>query len=140
MRDDIDEHPFFSESSGTVRSMSGSSVGDSSWHLEPLTVGGSTFRQKTCSGLQNGYSYLKQEKEDQQQYYVLNDEASLKMERDDEPQKVMHHFFDEWPKNKESWLESDDKLSNHGQVSTTQLSISMPNAAHHNFFMSHNGN
>lgn len=58
MRDDIDEHPFFSESSGTVRSMSGSSVGDSSWHLEPLTVGGSTLRQKTCSGLQNGYSYL----------------------------------------------------------------------------------
>ncbi|XP_017221914.1 growth-regulating factor 1 [Daucus carota subsp. sativus] len=141
MREDIDEHPFFSESSGTVRSMSGSSVGDSSWHLEPLTVGGSAFRQKPCSASQNGYSYLQltsKEKQDDQQYYLLNDESSLKMERDDEPQKVMHHFFDEWPKTKESWLETDDKLSNHAQVSTTQLSISMPSSAHHNFFMSNN--
>lgn len=140
MKEEIDEHAFFSESSGTMRSISGSSVGDSSWHLEPLTIGGSTLKQRTCSGLQSGYSYLQltpKEKQDQQHYYALDDDLPLKMDRDDEPQKVMHHFFDEWPKTKDSWLETEDKLSNHGQVSTTQLSISMPKSSHHDFFMTH---
>ncbi|KAK2974962.1 hypothetical protein RJ640_009121 [Escallonia rubra] len=137
IKEEIDEHAFFSESSGTMRSMSGSSVGDS-WHLgSPL----SHSRQRNLSGLQNGgYSYLqlqslgdtsKQQKLNQDQdYHVLGkpDQGD-----DEKPQKVMHHFIDEWPhKSKDSWLDSESSLSN----STTQLSISMPS---HDFFMTHEG-
>ncbi|XP_076922081.1 growth-regulating factor 6-like [Bidens hawaiensis] len=41
------------------------------------------------------------------------DQLALKLDGKDEPQKVMHHFFDEWP-------------LNHKDSSPTQLSISIP--------------
>lgn len=156
MKEEGDRHAFYQETCGTMRSMSGSSVGDS-WHLEPLTMGSSSSimahqKQRNSSALQSPYSssssssYLqlsdtpKQDhhhQQQQQQYYMMGSnrgsdlkcEMAFKSDRvcgDDEPQKVMHHFFDEWPPtNKDS---------------TTQLSISIPTTASHDFFMSHNGN
>ncbi|KAA8523308.1 hypothetical protein F0562_009731 [Nyssa sinensis] len=144
MKEEVDEHVFFSEASRNARSYSGSSM-DDSWQLTPLTMGSSLthLKQRTCSGLQSGYSYLqipgltdtsKQQRQDQYCYPLGSDfkcEMPFKIERDDEPQKVMHHFFDEWPlKNKDSWLDSEDKSSNRAPVSTTQLSISVPNYSH----------
>ncbi|XP_059633213.1 growth-regulating factor 1-like isoform X2 [Cornus florida] len=147
MKEGVDEHALFSEASGTMTSYSGSSKNDS-WQLTPLTMGSSLthLKQRSYSGLQNGCLNLQvqgltdasnQQKHDQQHFYGLGShdvkcEMSLKIERDDEPQKVMHHFLDEWPpRNKDSWLDSDEKSS------TTQLSISIPNSSH-DFFMNHN--
>lgn len=118
------EHRFFSESSGTIKTLSGSSMADS-WQLEPLAMNNlSNSKQTTFSEYhhQNGYSYHQQQQQDQSIY----DQFSLKFERKDEPQKVMHHFFDEWPPN-----------DNNKDSSTTQLSISIPTSAH-NFFLTHN--
>lgn len=122
MKEEIDEHPFFSESSGSIKT----SIGDS-WQLEPLAINNSNslahLKQRTFSDFhQNGYSYQQQHQD--QSYY---DQMGLKIGRKDEPQKVMHHFFDEWPPN-------DD---NNNDSSTTQLSISIPSSAH-DFFLTHN--
>ncbi|CAK9140999.1 unnamed protein product [Ilex paraguariensis] len=159
VEEEVDEHAFFSEPSGTMRSISGSSM-DDSWRLTPLTMGSFSSlnhlkQRPPCSGLQNGYSYLqfqslsdtsKHQNQDQHHnsYNILGSdikcEMPLKLGGDDEPQKVMHHFFDEGPpKNKDSWIESEDKLSNHVPVSKTQLSISMPEPdCSHDFFITHN--
>ncbi|KAI3814450.1 hypothetical protein L1987_14090 [Smallanthus sonchifolius] len=110
MKEVIDEHPFFSESSGTIRT--------DSWQL---AMNNSSSKQTTFSDYhQNRYSY-----QPQQSYY---DQLALKIDRKDEPQKVMHHFFDEWPPN-------DD---NNTDSSTTQLSISIPTSAR-DFFLTNNG-
>ncbi|KAA8534781.1 hypothetical protein F0562_029777 [Nyssa sinensis] len=151
MKEEVNDHVFSSEASGTMRSYSGSSM-DESWQLTPLTMSSSLthFKQRTGSG----YSYLqiqdraadtsKQEKQDQHCYAFggnVKCEMPFKIERDHDevPQKVMHHFFDEWPpRNKDSWLDSDNKSSNHATASSTQLSISIPNSSH-DFFTTHNG-
>ncbi|XP_030491333.2 growth-regulating factor 1 isoform X14 [Cannabis sativa] len=68
----------------------------------------------------------------------------VKMERKEATQKTIH-FIDEWPvKEKDSsWLELDDKSSNSGSVSTTQLSISIPTSSYDfpifNTCRTHNG-
>lgn len=66
------------------------------------------------------------------------------MERKEETQKTIH-FFDQWPvKEKDSWLDLDDKSSNSGSVSTTQLSISIPTSSYdfpvYSTSKTHNGN
>nr|GMD52673.1 growth-regulating factor 1-like [Ipomoea batatas] len=131
MKDEVDEHVFFSsEGSGSIRSsISGSnnSVDDSSWQLAPLTMASpplGQLKQRDYCGPQNGGGSktgvgMMINPEDQQQ----------------QPKKVMHHFFDEWPKeNKDSWLDSGDKYSARGP----HLSISVPNSSH-DFFITHNG-
>ncbi|KAL4589428.1 hypothetical protein LXL04_002335 [Taraxacum kok-saghyz] len=125
MKEVIDEHPFFSESSGTIKT----SLGGDSWQLEPLAMSNSNslahLKQRTFNDFhQNGYLY-QQEHQDQSYY----EQMGLKIGRKDEPQKVMHHFFDEWPPNDE----------NNQDSSATQLSISVPSSAH-DFFLTHNGN
>ncbi|XP_015889267.4 growth-regulating factor 5 isoform X2 [Ziziphus jujuba] len=153
MKEEVDhEHVFFSEEpSGNVRRFSGgsssSSLDDqSSWKLTPLTMSCSSSKQRNCSGLQNEqYSnYLqlqsrhKQDHHYQQQQnyssYVFNGNDT-EMERKEETQnRTMHRFFDEWPvKDKDSWLDLDDKSSNSGSISTTRLSISMPTSSSHEF-------
>lgn len=149
----MDEHAFFSETSGTMRNISGSTLDDSSWHLTPLTMGSPLghLKQRSYSG-SSGHSYNLQLQslndssrlqKQGQQYYQDNMMLST-VDRDDQPKKVMHHFFDEWPpKDKDSWLETHDhdKLSSHHHVpvsSKIQLSISMPNSSH-DFFMTRNG-
>ncbi|KAK6941304.1 WRC domain [Dillenia turbinata] len=135
MKEEADEHAFFSEASGTVRSLPSSSMDDDHWQLTPLTMSSTSLASsKPSSGsvsLQSGYSHLqlKQSKESHHCYLMGSDfKVPVKDERDDEPQRTVHHFFDdEWPpKNRDSWLGSDDKSLS----TTTQLSISIPNASH----------
>ncbi|KAL3532681.1 hypothetical protein ACH5RR_006202 [Cinchona calisaya] len=135
-KEELDEHVFFSEASGTMRNISGgsSSLDDSSsWQLAPL---GQLKQRSNYSGGSGNSSYL--------QLQSLNMLSSTTMDnnRDDQPKKVMHHFFDEWPpkdKHSSSWLDDDDTDDHHVQVSSKiQLSISMPNPSSHDFFMTRN--
>ncbi|KAJ7979257.1 Growth-regulating factor-like protein [Quillaja saponaria] len=134
-KEEVDEHAFFSEPSGNTRSFSASSL-DESWQLTPLTISSSSSsKQRNCSGLQNGYSYLQlQSMSDDNTNVVGGDiksEIPLKLGKE-EPQKTIHRFFDEWPPNsRDSWLDVDDKSSNTSSASTTRLSISIPTS--HNF-------
>lgn len=130
-----------------MRGFSASSLEDS-WQLTPLTMScsSSSSRHKNCSALQGDYSsYLqlqsfgdspKQLKQEEHYYEMQN-----KMGRE-EPQKIMHHFFDEWsPKDRESWLDLDDKSSNTGSVSATRLSMSISNnSLQHDFSSIFNSN
>ncbi|XP_076908459.1 growth-regulating factor 3-like [Bidens hawaiensis] len=126
MKEDVDEHRYLSESGTISASMS------DSWHLEPLAMKSSPLaqsqsKQLSFSDYQNeSYSYQNTSalKQDQGGCY---DQLALKVEIKDEPQKVMHHFFDEAP-------HDGDKDS-----STTQLSISVPDCAR-DFFLARNGN
>ncbi|CAL5199189.1 unnamed protein product [Lathyrus oleraceus] len=152
LREEVDEHAFFTEPSGTIRSLSASSM-DDQWQLTPLTISSSsTSKQRSCSGLsndQNEYSYLqlqslsdninnnnnnsnsnnsnnsKQAQQDQSCYISGSEETFMK-DGKEEPQKIFHRFFDEWPpkSSRNSWLDLDDKSS------TTQLSISIPTSSH----------
>ncbi|GMY36412.1 growth-regulating factor 1-like isoform X3 [Fagus crenata] len=155
LKEEVDEHAFFSEPSGTMRSLSGPTV-DDPWQLTPLTMSTSSSKQRGCSGLQSDYSYLqlqshsdstKQSEEDQHCFVLgsnIKTEMQTKMEKEQTPQKTIHHFFDEWPpKERDSWVDLDDKSSNSSSVSTTQLSISIPNSSHDFPIFSsrtHNGN
>ncbi|KAM7274896.1 hypothetical protein ACFE04_016762 [Oxalis oulophora] len=127
LREEVDEHAFFSEPSGsTMRSYPGSSMEDShSWQLKPLTMSSSSVsKQSNNSVLQNDYSnYLQLQTfaTDQQNQNYNN---HRRVEDEEEPQKIVHRFFDEWPiKNRETWLDLEDKSS-----STTRLSISVPSS------------
>lgn len=116
MKEEIDEHSFFSESSssGTIR-----------WQLEPLAINNSLAhsKQTTFSDYhQNGYSSSYQQQEEDESYHQLG------LRKDEQQQKVMHRFFDEWPPNNDN--DNDDKAT------TTQLSISIPTCAH-DFFLTH---
>lgn len=142
-----------------MRSLSGPpSMDDSNWQLTPLKMSTSCSKQRSCSGLQSEYSYLqlqslsdstKQQEQDHhhQHCFVLGsdikNEMPIKIEKE-QPQKTVHRFFDEWPpKERDSWLDLDDKSSNSSSASTTQLSISVP-TSFHDFPIfnsrSHNGN
>ncbi|KAL2338780.1 hypothetical protein Fmac_013226 [Flemingia macrophylla] len=145
LKEEVDEHAFFTEPSGTMRSFSASSMEDS-WQLTPLTISSSSSsKQRSCSGLSNDnneFSYLqlqsfssnnsKQAQQDDQGCYIsgtgsgsdIKCETFMKLGKE-EPQKTVHRFFDEWPpKSRGSWLDLDDKSS------TTQLSISIPTSSH----------
>ena len=140
LKEEVDEHAFFTEPSGTMRSFSASSM-DDSWQLAPLTISSSSSsKQRSCSGVSNDneYSYLqlhqslsdnsKQPAEQDQGCYLsgsdIKCETLMKL-GNEEPQKTVHRFFDEWPpKSRGSWLDLDDKSS------TTQLSISIPASSH----------
>ncbi|XP_042500936.1 growth-regulating factor 1-like isoform X2 [Macadamia integrifolia] len=132
LKGDVDEISFFSEASGTVRSVSDSPF-DDPWRLTPLRMSSSSAaqsKQKSCSALQGEYTQLqlqnftaisKQQEErqnqEQQHCFVLGtdikSERPMKVEREEVPQQPLLHFFDEWPpKNRD--------------YSTTQLSISIP--------------
>ncbi|OAY27061.1 hypothetical protein MANES_16G096400v8 [Manihot esculenta] len=147
LKEEVDEHVFFSEPSGSMRNLSGSSL-DNAWQFTPLTISSSSTssssNQRSVSNLHNEYAYLqlhslsdhgdpKQQKQYQQSYLLGSDMKCVlptKIEKE-EPQKTVHHFFDEWPpKNKASWLGLDDKSPNSTSVSTTRLSISIPSSSH----------
>ncbi|KAB2618322.1 growth-regulating factor 1-like [Pyrus ussuriensis x Pyrus communis] len=54
MKEEVDEHAFFSEPSGTVRRFSGSSSLDDSWQFTPLTIStSSSSKQRSCSAFQS---------------------------------------------------------------------------------------
>ncbi|KAF8034036.1 hypothetical protein BT93_C0345 [Corymbia citriodora subsp. variegata] len=134
----VDEHAFFAEPSGSMRSFSGSSM-DDSWQLTPLTMSSSS-KQRSCSALESDYSYLQlQSLSDVSKHYKQQDVKCelmmpMKMERDEEePQKTIHRFFDEGPiksRDNSSWVDvEDNKSSNSSSMSTTKLSISMPSSS-----------
>lgn len=140
LKEGVDEHAFFSESSGATRNFSASMMEDS-WQLTPLTMSSSS----STSSRQSDYSYLqlqslgdfsKQESKPNQHYfYGLGSESkyemSVKLEREQEPHKTIHRFFDEEPiRGRDSWLDLDDKSSN---SSTTRLSISIPSSSSNDF-------
>lgn len=100
-------------------------------------------KQRSLSSLHNEYSYLqlqslsdhdtpKQQKQYQHNYLLGSSEVDslgpIKMEKE-KSQKTVHRFFDEWPpKDKDSWLDLDDKSSKSASVSATGLSISIPSS------------
>lgn len=147
LKEEVDEHAFFSEPSGSMRSLSGSSL-DDAWQLTPLTMNSSpsttnSSKQRSLSSLHNEYSYLqlqslsdpdtpKQQKQYQHNYLLGSSDVDslgpIKMEKE-KSQKTVHRFFDEWPpKDKDSWLDLDDKSSKSASVSATGLSISIPSS------------
>ncbi|XP_054808043.1 growth-regulating factor 1-like isoform X2 [Prosopis cineraria] len=141
LKEEVDEHAFFKEPSGTMRSFSASSMEDSSWHLAPLSMSSSSSssKQRSYSGLSTEYSsYLQLQNQNlgectnqqDQDYYMLG----LRKSEEPQNQKTVHRFFDESPnKSKNSWLDCDDKSS------TTQLSISIPTSSDdHDHFPSFN--
>ncbi|KAH7853705.1 hypothetical protein Vadar_005712 [Vaccinium darrowii] len=134
MKEEVSEQAFFSESSSM----------EDPWKLTPLSTGSSLahLKQRACSGLQSGgYPFLQHQglTDTSKQQNTNFFEMPPKADSEDQPKKVMHHFFDEWPKNKDSWADSEGKSSDYVPVSTTQLSISIPNSSY-DFFMTHNGN
>ncbi|XP_021683187.2 growth-regulating factor 5 isoform X2 [Hevea brasiliensis] len=103
MREGVDERAFFPEASGSARSLQDS------------------YQQLAMSSYK-GYSHLqfdsladtsKQQQEDQQQHcFVLGTDFKssatrpIKLEKEGETQKPLHHFFGEWPpKSADSWLD-----------------------------------
>ncbi|KAI4379566.1 hypothetical protein MLD38_005846 [Melastoma candidum] len=111
IKENVDEHAFFTEPSGPIKSM------DDSWQLTPLTISSSSSASKQHHG--NDYSYLQLQSHSKQ----------------DEPhhhhhQKTMHRFFDEGPvkARDSSRADLDDKSS----ATTTKLSISMPSSSYNN--------
>ncbi|CAL0325507.1 unnamed protein product [Lupinus luteus] len=147
-KEEVDEHAFFNEPSGNMRSFSASSI-DDSWNLTPLSISSpSSSKQRNFSDLTNNdseYSYLQlqslndnskqQQKQDQGFYNDMKCEKFMKLGDKEEPpqQKNIHRFFDEWPpKSRGTWLDLDDKSS------TTQLSISIPTSHDFGTFISRN--
>lgn len=125
-KEEVDEHAFFSEPSGKVRSFSAVSM-DDSWQLTPLTMSSScsssSSKQRSFSGLQSDYSDL--------QLKSCADNTPKQQDKQPEeiPQKTVHRFFDEWPpKSRDSWLDLDDKSSKNASLSTASLSISIPSS------------
>ncbi|KAF8393617.1 hypothetical protein HHK36_021862 [Tetracentron sinense] len=137
MEEEVDERAFFSEPSGTLRSRPDLSL-DNPWQFMPLRMNSSLAQSKQKS-LHSGYSQMelqsldessKQQHQEQHCFVLGTDfkcERPVKVEREEEPQKPLRHFFDEWPlKNRDSWLDLEDHRSNPASFSTTQLSISIP--------------
>ncbi|OVA08358.1 WRC [Macleaya cordata] len=144
LKEGLDERSFFSEPSGSLRNVPDLSL-DNSWKFTPLRMSSSSsFTQpkenNNCySALQNGYSQQQysdisgqQNKHQQEQHcFVLGtdfkSERPVKVDKQEEPQQPLRHFFDEWPlKSRESWMNMEEERLNRASFSTTQLSISIP--------------
>ncbi|XP_068660291.1 growth-regulating factor 1-like [Aristolochia californica] len=120
-RDIVDEQPFFSEASGTLRG-----IGDS---LTPLRLS-SPLKQKSCSVLPSTYSQLhlhnQYDNQHSQHCFVLGTDFKSDRPVKAEREEGTRRFFDEWPKNKASWMNLEEDRSTRASLSTTQLSISIP--------------
>ncbi|WOL18290.1 hypothetical protein Cni_G27083 [Canna indica] len=134
----LDEHTFFSATSGNAKDLRMDSV-NSSWHLMPSRV--SSFplsKVSDPSPLQGAHSHLRSvqdlglitmnsisRRQQQQQQSFTGGEFDL-------PEPVKHEgqylrpFFDEWPKTRDSWSDLEEDRSNRASFSTTQLSMSFP--------------
>ncbi|ERN15677.1 hypothetical protein AMTRI_Chr03g144610 [Amborella trichopoda] len=141
---EVDEHSFFSEASGSARALGMEASLDNNWRLTPSRV--SSFpisKARNGSILQNNYPQL-QNLEDlgnttfpsalskQQQHCFLGSEfrstETMKVGQEQEGQPL-RHFFDDWPKTRDSWADLEDERGNRTSFSTTQLSISIPMAS-----------
>ncbi|XP_074269328.1 uncharacterized protein LOC141592521 [Silene latifolia] len=144
LKEEVGEHAFFTESSGSsIRGFSGSTM-DESWQLGEKQSG--VYTNNYSNNQYNGSSTRQQQEQEQQekQCYIwgrdFNCELSMKVDEERSNnlnEKTTHHFFDEWPiKTGGGGGLRDDSSS------TTQLSISIPSSAsnHHDFFLSHSRN
>ncbi|XP_060675286.1 growth-regulating factor 4 isoform X1 [Ziziphus jujuba] len=112
----VGEHSFFSDASGSNRSLHMDSSLDNTWPLMSSRV--ATFpasKSGENSILQNEYP----------QHSFFSGEFSSGDTVKQEGQSL-RPFFDEWPKSRESWSGLEDERSNQTSFSTTQLSISIP--------------
>ncbi|KAK1324766.1 Growth-regulating factor 4 [Acorus calamus] len=142
MKGNVDEHSFFSEASGTVRSLTMDSSLDSTWSLMPSGVSCfQTSKPRNGSFLQSDYPQMQSmqdfghstlasalSKQQLQQHSFFGSDFCSAEPVKHEAQSL-RPFFDEWPKARDSWSDLDDERSNRSSFSTTQLSISIPMAS-----------
>ncbi|XP_058103847.1 growth-regulating factor 4-like [Magnolia sinica] len=140
MKGEVDEHSFFSEASGSARGLGMDSSLDSTWRLMPSRV--SSFppsKPRNGSILQGDYPQMQPLQDlghatvttalsKQQQHCFFGSEFGSSEPVKQEGQSL-RPFFDEWPKNRDSWSDLEDERSNRTSFSTTQLSISIPMAS-----------
>ncbi|QCD88889.1 growth-regulating factor 4-like [Vigna unguiculata] len=111
------EHIFFSEASGSskVLQMESQQLEDT-WPLMSNKVASfSTSKSSNDSLLHSDYP----------QNSFLSGEFASEEHLKEEGQ-CLRPFFNEWPKNRDSWSGLEDERSNQAAFSTTQLSISIP--------------
>ncbi|XP_068635573.1 growth-regulating factor 4-like [Aristolochia californica] len=140
MKGEVDEHSFFSEASGSLRSLGMDSSLDSSWRLMPNRV--SSFpsaKPRNGSVWPSNYPQVQglpdmesatitSAMSKQQQHCFFGSEFSSAEPVKQESQSL-RPFFDEWPKARDPWTDLEDERSNRTAFSTTQLSISIPMAS-----------
>ncbi|KAL9368691.1 hypothetical protein Peur_039890 [Populus x canadensis] len=104
MREDVDERSFFPDSLGSARGVQDS--------YNQLTM--SSYKGYSLSQFQNFADTSKEEQQQPGQHcFVLGTDIikssarrSIKLEKETETLKPLHHFFDEWePKDADSWLD-----------------------------------
>ncbi|XXG81693.1 hypothetical protein AAC387_Pa09g2268 [Persea americana] len=134
LKEGVDEHPFFSEASGSLRNLtSAPSPFDSSWRSNTSSL--AQLKHGNCSSFSSSYSQLQMHndhtdmaKQQLEKHCFSLDHVNMK--RADEPQQPLRQFFDEWPlKNRDSWLDLEEDPSNPTSFPATQLSISIPMAS-----------
>ncbi|MCD7452016.1 hypothetical protein HAX54_014710 [Datura stramonium] len=135
MTPDADDHNFLPEASASVRGLGGTgSNTDNMWRLMPSQV-----PSKPMVNLKNDSQLLVGSpnpfepvidatiSKQQPQHCFFSSDLGSPGTVKQEPQHPMRSFFDEWPTSKESWSNLDEGSSKNN-FSTTQLSISIPNA------------
>lgn len=103
MRVDLDERTFFPEDSGSLRTLQDS--------YQQLAT--SSDKGYSRSQFESIADSSKEEEDHQQQHcFVLGTDFKssaarpIKLEKESETQKLLHHFFGEWPpKNSDPWLD-----------------------------------
>lgn len=130
MTPDADDHNFLPEASASVRGLGGTvSNTDNMWRLMPSQVPSKPNLKNDSQLLgssPNPFEPVIESKQQPQHCFFSSDIGSPSTVKQ-EPQHPMRSFFDEWPTSKESWSNLDDGSSKNN-FSTTQLSISIPNA------------
>lgn len=129
MKGDIDEHVFFSsEVSGPSR---GLGIDSQSMLSSSLDNGWRSFIPSKVSPFSSQSSFPTDAASKQQHSFLTSSFGGVQ----DQPvnvkieQQPLRHFFDEWPRSRDSstlsWTDLDEERSNRNS-STTQLSISIP--------------
>uniref|UniRef100_A0A2C9W3Y5 Growth-regulating factor n=1 Tax=Manihot esculenta TaxID=3983 RepID=A0A2C9W3Y5_MANES len=103
MREDLDERTFFPEDSGSLRTLQDS-------YQQLATSSDKGYSQSQFESIADS---SKEEEDHQQQHcFVLGTDFKssaarpIKLEKESETQKLLHHFFGEWPpKNSDPWLD-----------------------------------
>ncbi|WMV40490.1 hypothetical protein MTR67_033875 [Solanum verrucosum] len=130
MAPDADDHNFLPVASASVRGLgdTGSNT-DNMWRLMPSQVPSKPNLKNDSQLLgssPNPFEPVIESKQQPQHCFFSSDIDSSGTVKQ-ETQHPMRSFFDEWPTSKESWSNLDEG-SGKNNFSTTQLSISIPNA------------
>ncbi|CAK7333697.1 unnamed protein product [Dovyalis caffra] len=113
------EHIFLSEASGSNRGLQINSQLDNAWSMMQSRVSSFPTEKSTDNSmLQNNYP--------QHSFFSSDFTAREPVKQD---AQSLRPFFDEWPKNRDTWSALEDDRSNQTSFSTTQLSISIPMAS-----------